>query len=175
MYIAEWWRRNYEGGAWSGRDRDLCTPFVARLSRELLDHLKSVGSLPPGAKANLVVQTLDSRPDPTRNRKGRVTDDWPSNTARLGILRKLLQGMVHLTVTEKPNRELDHARQLKLTWHDGQSMLVRLDEGLGFLESSARFDVTRSVPAQASDLLATNFRVNRVRSQIATYMYLQDV
>jgi hypothetical protein len=87
----------------------------------------------------------------------------------------MFDGHAAIEVAHKESRSIEHARQLKVTWSDGQHMLVRLDEGLGFLESSARFDISRRPEDQARTLATLAFNLTRLRPQLATYLYVQDV
>lgn len=159
------------------RDRYFCTPLVARAFYGLLAHLKDLGVLKASTPLKLMTESLDTARE-SRRPRNRINDNWTSDTTRAGVLRHLLRGIAALAIEAKPKQDLEHARQLTLTWQDGQRFVLRLDEGFGFLEASVPLDVTASPETQAGRLLESSVRtasLTRLRPQLVTYLYAQDV
>jgi DEAD/DEAH box helicase domain-containing protein len=159
------------------RDRYFCTPLVARAFYGLLTRLKELGVLKTSTAVKLMTESLDSARE-TRRPRNRINDNWTSDTTRAKVLGVLLQGIAALVIETKPKQDLEHARQLTLTWQDGQRFVLRLDEGFGFLEANVSLDVTASPEFQARRLLETPARtasVTRLRPHLVTYLYAQDV
>jgi DEAD/DEAH box helicase domain-containing protein len=152
-------------------DRYFRSALVVRLFLELFKGLKAAGAAVSATK----VQIVTLRCDPRRTGRDLITDDWAMDAARKAVLERMFDGHAAIAVVHKESRSIEHARQLKITWSDGQHMLVRLDEGLGFLESSARFDISRRPEDQARTLATLAFNLTRLRPQLATYLYVQDV
>lgn len=158
-------------------DRYFCTPLVARAFYGLLEHLKEVGALTATTPTKLLTESLDNARE-VRQSRNRISDNWTSDATREAVLRAMLQGTAALSIEAKPKRDLSHARQLTLTWQDGQKFVLRLDEGFGFLEANASLDVTAHHTIQARRLLDSSIRMTsltRLRPQLVSYLYMQDV
>lgn len=158
-------------------DRYFCTPLVARAFYGLLEHLKDVGALTPSTPVKLLTESLNKSHNRQQPRN-RITDNWSSDVTREAVLHNLFRGTAALAIEPKAKKDLIHARQLTLTWQDGQKFLLRLDEGFGFLEASVSLDVTAHPTTQTQRLLDSSVRVTsltRLRPQLVSYLYLQDV
>lgn len=153
-------------------DRYLRTPLAVRLFCELIFGL---AKFPGAISRETHVQVFTLPCDARRLSRDRITDDWTRDSARRDVMRYVLEPHVTLSLTCDQNRELRHARELKITWQDGQHMFLRLDEGLGFLEATARFEFGSHPEQQARALLMAAPRVTRHRARLATYMYVQDL
>lgn len=159
------------------RDRYFCTPLIARAFYGVLAHLRDVGVLTPSTPVKLITETLNNAWE-SRQPRNRISDNWTSDATRSAVLRALLQGIAPLTIEAKMKRDLAHARQLTLTWSDGQKFELRLDEGFGFLEANVALDVTAQAAVQARKLLESSVRtarLTRLRPQLVTYLYVRDV
>jgi DEAD/DEAH box helicase domain-containing protein len=158
-------------------DRYFCTPLIGRAFFGVLEHLKEVGALTATTPVKLQTESLDNARDP-RQPRNRISDNWMSDATRAAVFSALLQGTAALAIEAKPKRDLGHARQLTLSWPDGQKFVLRLDEGFGFLEANVSLDVTAHPTTQARRLLDSSVRttsLTRLRPQLVSYLYLQDV
>jgi hypothetical protein len=73
--------------------------------------------------------------------------------------------------------EAAHARELRLVWADNATLVIRLDQGLGFLEerrSSIGHVFSAPAEAQASAIQAVSFDV-RARGEHPVPMYVAGV
>ena len=64
-----------------------------------------------------------------------IRHDWPSGAEQEGALRALFGGIGRATLRAEDRHSTSHFRELRLTWHDGKVLVVRLDSGLTFLKS----------------------------------------
>jgi len=158
-------------------DRYFCTPLVARAFYGLLEHLVGTGALTAATSVKVLTESLDNARE-SRQPRNRINDNWGSDAIRGDVLRAMLQGIGASSIETKPKQHLSHARQLTLIWQDGQKFVLRLDEGFGFLEANAPLDVTAHYTVQARRLLdrqISGTNLTRLRPQLVSYLYMQDV
>lgn len=158
-------------------DRYFCTPLVGRAFYGLLERLKEIGALTGTTPVRLQTESLDQTRE-ARQPRNKISDNWTSDAKRKLVLIRLMQHTATITIETKAKRDLGHARQLTLGWPDGQRFVLRLDEGLGFLEANASIDVTADPALQADRLLTPAIgktQLMRLRPRLTSYLYLQDV
>jgi hypothetical protein len=71
-----------------------------------------------------------------------------------------------------PKRGSAHARELKISWRDGATWRVRLDEGFGFLQSRlpVRYDFRTDAAQQGSTLGSARYDV-QARNPTSLYAF----
>lgn len=151
-------------------DRYLHSPLTARLTLELLRGLRHHPGVFPEGSTFQVRTALEHTPH--RSLPEFVEHDWPQGPNRAQVFRLLLE-KVGGTFSAEPKRSLPHARELQLKWKDGARLLVRLDEGLGFLNtvSRVRHAFTANVEQQARQLDEAPLRLAR-RNPLETLIYV---
>ncbi|NEV60366.1 DEAD/DEAH box helicase [Thiorhodococcus minor] len=102
--------------------------------------------------------------------------DWCDAEDRRQVVQDWLgESWSDLTWNEMPTRELPHARELTLTWSDGESWSIRLDQGLGYWRTSRlirpEFPFEADVARQITKLRSKNLRIEAVSGDYPTYWY----
>lgn len=152
-------------------DRYLRSPLLARLALELVRGLQRYpGVLPNGA--HIQVQSATEDHVSSGRRTEFVEHDWVQSRERDHVFQLVLDS-VGGTFTAEPRASLPHARELHLEWTDTARLLIRLDEGLGFLTASPRqrHAFTLSAEAQAQRISTDTFQVAR-RNPLDTIFYV---
>lgn len=151
-------------------DRYLRSPLLARLTLELTRGLQRYpGVLPAGTPLH-VRTAIEGQP--SGRRAEFVEHDWAQAQERDRIFQLLL-APVGGVFTAEPRTNLPHARELQLEWMDGSRLLVRLDEGLGFLSAMPkhRHPFTANAESQTRRLATDTFQVAR-RNPLDTIFYV---
>jgi hypothetical protein len=128
----------------------------------------------PAAVHGAAVSVTTAIPDVHQRRKHSwIHDNWPPVADRGRILSDVAAEFgLQSTLTEFPKAQIPHARELRFTWAGGQTWLIRLDEGFGFMRVAGadvpfRFDQTE--PDQATALRQAGFSVE---GRITTTLYV---
>lgn len=154
-------------------DRYIRSPLNARVLFNVLDTLKGLGVT---EETRFVLQTAEVRRDSARYPR-EWGDDWTERRDQEAVLEGvmgLLKGKADVDI--RPTRDLTHARELALTWEDGASWELRLDQGLTFLEPARReeFPFARPATEQVAALRTRSFNLRR-RDQGKVYLYAKEV
>ncbi|HZH16285.1 MAG TPA: DEAD/DEAH box helicase [Archangium sp.] len=152
-------------------DRYLRNPLMARLTLELARGLQRYPGVLPGG-IPIHVRTATDDHVAYGRRAEFVEHDWAQGRERDRVFQLLLDP-VGGTFTSEPRTNLPHARELQLEWKDGARLLIRLDEGLGFLSAMPRHRhaFTASTEVQAQRLVTDTFQVAR-RNPLDTLFYV---
>lgn len=114
-------------------DRYVRSPLMARLVFEALRYLKE---LPGGVAPETQVRLTTPHQAPTNRAPTRWSDNWDLYAKQEQALTTLLERLGCAVVVKlEPLRTVPHGRELVLTWRDGTSWLLRLDQGFGFLDT----------------------------------------
>jgi DEAD/DEAH box helicase domain-containing protein len=159
------------------RDRYIRSPLALRLVIELFKALRNVvGAGMNGATVQIQTREVTAQ---ERKKQGDVrrlfVADWPVGANIPDIaLQAMVQSGIAGEMTRVPQREIEHARELRITWQDGVSWWVRFDEGVGFMdvERVVPFDHLADVGRQVHLLLQNSFSV---RHRNRTEVYLSDL
>jgi hypothetical protein len=154
-------------------DRYVRAPLQARLLHEVLREL--VGKK-GGIDAETVVSISTVRGNP-RNPPAVLKNDWVEPAVQRDVIKGLLDGIGRPTVDILDRDETAHAREMRLVWSDATTLVVRLDQGLGFLEErrfSLAHGFTAPVAKQVAAIRAASFEV-RGRGDHAVPMYVAGV
>lgn len=157
-------RRLAAGGAVESiayEDRYLRSPLSMRLALDVFGAIRR--SLPSAPAKGVQVTTLvaDSRGSNSAPRW--FNHDWDAGTSRREIFE---QAIVHQGLRgewiERTRSNAPHARELSITWSDGATWRLRLDEGLGFMRvpNGQRFDFASPESAQVRGILGYSSQVN---------------
>lgn len=156
------------------QDQYLKSPLTARLLAEVVKHA-------PGAEAALAasfVRVTTKKLDTPGTRSYRLMHDWASDSVRQKVLSALFKQTVERVLVEARDAygKLQHARELKLTWENGRSLTLRLDQGFGFWRTSPNelFDFTRNESEQAEDLSVRPFSVSTTDGA-STLIYVGEI
>lgn len=119
-------------------DRYLNSPLVARTLYEMLRALRQrPGGLDAGAKVEVKTEAFkQSKPNP----KGKLDKDWRQVHEKQAVLECLFSELGSAVVEMKDKHDLRHDRGFLLSWPDGTRFELRLDQGVGFLQSTATHD-----------------------------------
>ncbi|QEW21111.1 ATP-dependent helicase [Marinibacterium anthonyi] len=149
-------------------DRYLLAPLPVRLLFELLRTM-------PGRVENTAIKVITAAQH-TDNRYASHTieDNWTDDSLRLRTMEALLPG-VRVSILSK--KLCPHPRSFELTWEDGRTARIHLDQGLGSWTvahmQAPRFDVEDDPKRQASTLAKMTFELrNRQRSGIETPIWV---
>ena len=155
-------------------DRYVKSPLTVRLLHEVLMGLHP-DSWFEGIKIEVETSELRSG---GHWRQHHLEDDWGYEDDRREITRQMLSfdGVIP-EIKVRNNRDLAHARELKLEWKDGASWTLRLDQGLGFWTTtrSARFPFDRNIEEQLRVLLGTTIQVAGRSKEHPSILYLGEV
>ena len=155
-------------------DRYVKSPLTVRLLHEVLMGLHP-DSWFEGIKIEVETSELRSG---GHWRKHHLEDDWGYEDDRREITRQMLSfdGIIP-EIKVRNNRDLAHARELKLEWKDGASWTLRLDQGLGFWTTTSleRFPFDRNIEEQLRVLLGTTIQVAGRSKEHPSILYLGEV
>jgi hypothetical protein len=134
------------------QDRYVCSPLTLRTLLEVVRSLRKRGVLKPDTS----MVRLETIPINTPYRQARlVSHDWDAGVDRDEIFANAAAAAGFRGEVAVVQRHLSaHARELTLTWHDGATWRLRLDEGFGFLQSNpaVRHDFALSATEQGAAL-----------------------
>ncbi len=151
-------------------DRYLLTPLTFRL---LVEVIRVLRARYPEATEGAVLSVTTS--PTTRKKAGAWLDDnWPESVDGDSVLATMAAAF-HTTASLRvlPKPEIPHARELCLRWTDGCVWIVRLDEGLGFLQidgAKVPFDTNSLGQELAGELQNATFAVEG-RIDTAVYVF----
>jgi ATP-dependent helicase YprA (DUF1998 family) len=154
-------------------DRYLRSPLVMHLLRELLDVLQEYsGGINSNTRVEIRTGELDCRDE---RLPCLVQHDWRDAGDRRSVAEQLFGGFTGFTWQEARRRDLPHARELRLTWPDGENWFIRLDQGFGYWEPTSRLRIPfpfDKEPARQSDFLKKiNLVIRAVGGGHPTYWY----
>ena len=106
----------------------------------------------------------------------RIFHDWQDSSDRQQVVEQWFQESWPTFVwREISSRELPHARELILTWQDGFSKSIRLDQGFGYWGTASRihpdFPFDYEAQQQIGKLRTANFIIEPLNSSYPTYWY----
>ena len=157
-------------------DRYLKSPLTVRLLREVLVGLAQSDVWVKGVK--LDVETAQLNQGRSRRSSWSLQGDWEYKDDREKVTCQVLSfDGFSAEVKVRSNRDLAHARELKLEWKDGASWILRLDQGLGFwIERQPEpFPFGRNTEEQVRALLATTIHVVGRNKEHPSLLYLGEV
>ena len=133
-------------------DRYLRSPLTARLLYELIAKCTN-----DSASLELDILTSWKRPD---RPSSSIRSDWSEAITQKKCLEAIFASF-KATIKNLDYRDLGHARKLVLSWEDGSSVMLVLDQGVGFMQDDGRvpFDLSLSPSKQARDLIGCKFTV----------------
>lgn len=149
-------------------DRYLLAPLPVRLLYELLRTL-------PGHNESTTVEVITAAQyNDYRYSSRTIEDNWTDDGLRRRTIEALLPGV---TVRILPKKLCPHPRSFELTWQDGRTARIHLDQGLGSWvvadRQAPRFDVEDDPKRQASTLAKMTFELrNRQQSDIETPIWV---
>lgn len=154
------------------RDRYLVSPLHASLLYRLLGHLQ------PCIGKDTTVEILTAEFD--RHHRGdnsyAVNHNWGQQKDRDQVVRGVIEELTggHVRLTAKPKKEIDHSRELSITWQDGTSMRLYLDEGVGCwrINGMQSFEFGGSVSHQIKDVARLQGYVSMAQPRLGTNMFL---
>ncbi len=150
-------------------DRYLRSPLTVRLFHEWIVGLTGFpGVISPQTRLHIVTEHC-ARDDVGRYFK----HDWQSSDRRKAVMDLVFGRRLAFSLSVQPRSR--HARELKLIWDDDQHVILRPDEGLGFLDAHMHFDFTRRPEQQAQALLEAKPLLSRQHADLASYLYVRDI
>jgi len=144
-------------------DRYLKSPLTLKLLHSILMALPiDVVNTKVKVKTSENVQ-IDRRPP------YKIEHDWTQDKIRIQIAEQLLKAEFIC----RNYRILPHARELQLKWDNGQTWILRLDQGLGYwgITGNQQFDFEQSVAEQVHQLKNLDFVVE-ANSRHSVFLYL---
>lgn len=142
------------------RDRYIHSPLTVRLLREVLQALATRA----GGRTEQTLCRLETTPlrQGTAYRSPDfIHHDWQLEREREEVVSRVLGDGRPLKLTRFLPQNTPHYRELTLTWVDGSSWTMRMDQGLGFLETRDRvaFPFERKPEEQGQRLITLKFEV----------------
>jgi hypothetical protein len=101
--------------------------------------------------------------------------DWRDATDRQQVFKKVFETLGQFVFDEKRQEHLPHARELRLTWTDGKTWTLRLDQGVGYWRAyNARepFPFEQSVARQVGRLRSCEIDDAAGYPSYPTYWYV---
>lgn len=155
-------------------DRYLRNPFAILLLHRLLQGLQRYpGGITPGTLLSVETTVLErNAPESPRL----IFHDWHDAEDRRHVVQNWIQGSFpNLSWIERQTRELPHARELTLSWDNGESWSIRFDQGLGYWRTSRgirpEFPFEADVTRQILKLNSTNPLIEAMSREYPTYWY----
>ncbi len=111
-------------------DRYLRSPLTVLLLRELLGALTHY----PGglvARTRFTIATSQLQRNDTQEPRW-LYHDWRDATDRRQVFTQVFETLGQFALSEDVSTHLPHARELRLSWTDGQVWTLRLDQGVGY-------------------------------------------
>lgn len=147
-------------------DRYIVAPLTAKVLSVVIGTLRTRGIVT--AQTEVTVLTSAGQSD---RYPGRVFDTWPDERVQRAVLQAVVEQSsdAKATVTIQPKRDLDHQREMRLEFVDGEVLHVRLDHGFGFLEcfGNCRFDFTAPPQSQAQRIQSMDLDLRARNDQTA--------
>ena len=155
-------------------DRYLRSPLALLLLHGLLKGLlRYPGGLTPTTTVWVETATLDRL---GTEQPRLIFHDWRDGDDRRQVVEQWFQeSWPTFAWQEAIPRELPHARELVLTWSDGECWSVRLDQGFGYWRTAIRtrpeFPFDNDVARQIGKLRGTNLIIEPLNPDYPTYWY----
>lgn len=126
-------------------DRYIVAPLTAKVLSAVVGHLRTRGLITPITEITVVTSAGQANRYP-----GRLFDCWSDERVQRAVLQLVVEqsSAAKVLVTIQPKRDLDHQREMRLEFVDGEALRIRLDHGLGFLECPSRCRFDFSVPPE---------------------------
>jgi ATP-dependent helicase YprA (DUF1998 family) len=137
-------------------DRYLKSPVITRLLGALLSGLGKFAAH-EGERPQILVRTADMPRAQGYRSPFNASHDWTDQAKRDEVLERAISKISwDCRLQVSPRWELPHARELGLSWANGDECIIRLDQGVSAwrLKSDARFPFEASVAEQASKVAA---------------------
>jgi len=153
-------------------DRYLRSPMHCKILFEILR--AAVHSARGGSGGTLSIRTEALRLSGYSREPQSIVDDWGSVSDRKSILEQVFQPIIQsVEIHELPKTELKHQRELHLQWADGAGLVMRLDEGVGWLKPSrwTEFPFRREPKTQAQAIHQLAIPLE-TRNKNGTVLYL---
>ncbi len=156
-------------------DRYLRSPLTMRLLYEVLNHLREQpGGIGPGTAVRIITAQL---PSSQHTVPVTIAHDWQNERIRQDAARGLFSGWpIPVNIESRNLHNIRHARELILTLADQSTWVVRLDQGLGFLDPVGHpppHPFALGGAQQAADVLRQRFAVTR-RDPSSALFYVAD-
>lgn len=149
-------------------DRYFKAPAQLLLLHSVLESL-------PFEKSEFVGLTIRTETVQDDRRPRQLSHNWMGNDDRTAIAEALLEQIPNMKVelAEKEKSELPHGRHLEMKFDDGNSMLIRFDQGMGYWEVLAKehYPFRGDVDEQTQWISEQNLEVKN-RDQFATNLVL---
>lgn len=155
-------------------DRYLRSPLALLLLHGLLRGLACYsGGLTPTTEVRVETATLNHS---GTEQPRRIFHDWRDSNDRQQVVEQWFQqSWPTFTWHEATPRALPHARELALTWSNGEHWSIRLDQGFGYwgTASGARpdFPFDHDVARQIGKLRGANIIIEPLNADYPTYWY----
>jgi hypothetical protein len=110
----------------------------------------------------VIIRTLGAKSGSRQNAPTFLSQDWESLQHRDYVLRRLIERIGFASRLEtRVLHELPHDRTLQIQWQDGGSIVLHLDQGLGFWTTRQRipFAFTAKPEQQDGELAKASFDV----------------
>jgi hypothetical protein len=147
-------------------DRYIFAPLTAKVLGAVIEYLRKRALVTPKTEVAILTSAGQSGRYP-----GRLYDTWPDERVQQAVLQSVVAqaSAAKATVTIQPKRDLDHQREMRLEFVDGEVLTIRLDHGLGFLEcpGSCRFDFAAPAQSQAQRIRSLDVDLRARNDQIA--------
>jgi len=155
-------------------DRYLRSPLVLLLLHEWLQGLRAYpGGLTPSTQVRVETATLDRWGVESPRL---LFHDWRESDDRRQVANQWFQETwPGFSWHEAMARDLPHARELTMRWHDGECWVFRLDQGLGYWRiaprTHAEFPFEHDVARQITNLREANVGIEPLNAGYPTYWY----
>jgi len=154
------------------RDRYLVTPLYASLLYRILGYLQ------PFLTKETSVEVLTAEFDKYHrgNNPYAVNHNWGQQKDRdqvvRGVIEELTGGYVGLKA--RPKNEIEHSRELTITWEDDKKTRIFLDEGVGCwrINGMKSFEFGGSVNQQIKDVISLQCYVGMAQPRLGTNLFL---
>lgn len=157
-------------------DRYLRSPLALHLLHGLIDGLRKYsGGIDSTTYLELRTCELDFRDEKAASQ---IQHDWQDAGDRQQVAKSLFGGFSNFAWTENTRRHLPHARELRLSWRDGKTWSIRLDQGLGYWapisQLKVAFPFNKEPKQQANCMKKLNFVLQANNADYPTYWYCAD-
>lgn len=101
--------------------------------------------------------------------------DWRDATDRREVFEKVFEELGQFAFSESRYAQLPHARELRLTWIDGMTWTLRLDQGVGYWwarDSREPFPFDKPVACQVDRLRLCEIDIRAGYPTYPTYWYV---
>jgi hypothetical protein len=155
-------------------DRYLRSPLTLLLLHSLLGNLANHSG---GLASTTSIRVNTALLEPLNTEPPRlINHDWRDGGDRRTIVERWFrESHPVFSWHEAPTRELPHARELELTWKDGNRLTVRLDQGVGYWrvvpQIRPHFPFESNVEQQIARLRQSNLMLEPISRHHPTFWY----